>query len=162
LALAPDGRALARGAADGTRRLWDKSTGQERAVLCGHTQVVEALAFSPDGRTLATGDRHGIVKLWDLATLTERATLVASDEEGFRDEVSALAFAPHDGRLAVAVGRVVQLWEVASGRLTACLRGHEGKVICLAFAPDGTRLASGSYDKKVRLWNVAGHRPTPR
>jgi WD40 repeat protein len=104
---------------------------------------------------LATGDHHGVVKLWDLATLTERATLVASDDEGFRDEVSALAFAPHDGILAVAVGRVVQLWDVASGRLTACLTGHEGKVICLAFAPDGTRLASGSYDRTVRLWDVA-------
>jgi WD40 repeat protein len=120
------------------------------------------MAFSPDGRTLAIGDYHSVVKLWDLATLTERATLTASDDEGIRDEVSALAFAPHDGILAVAVGRVVQLWDVASGRRTACLTGHEGKVICLAFAPDGKRLASGSYDKTMRLWDVAGYRPTPR
>ena len=162
LAFAPDGSALARGAAGGTIRLWDKSTGQERAVLRGHTHVVKALASSPDGRTLATGDHHGIVNLWDLATLTERATLAASEDEGFRDEVSALAFAPHDGILAVAIGRVVQLWDVTTGRLTACLTGHEGKVICLAFAPDGTRLASGSYDKTVRLWDVAGYRPPPR
>jgi WD40 repeat protein len=162
LAFAPDGSTLALGAVGGTIRLWDASTGQERAVLCGHTQVVEAVAFSPDGRTMATGDHHGVVKLWDLATLSERATLAASEDEGLRDEVSALAFAPHGGILAVAVGRVVQLWDVASGSLTACLRGHEGKVICLAFSPDGTRLASGSYDRMVRLWDVAGYRPPPR
>jgi WD40 repeat protein len=159
LAFAPDGRVLARGAADCTIRLWDASTGQERAILCGHTHFVVAVAFSPDGRTLATGDHHGVVKLWDLATLTERATLAASKDEGFRDEVSALAFAPHDGILAVAVGRVVQLWDVATGRLKACLTGHEGKVKCLAFSPDGTRLASGSYDRTVRLWDVARYRP---
>jgi WD40 repeat protein len=162
LAFAPDGTALARGVAGGTIRLWDKSTGQERAVLCGHTHHVVALAFSPDGQSLATGDHHGVVKLWDLATLTERATLEASADEGFRDEVSALAFAPHDGILAVAVGRVVQLWDVATGRLTACLTGHGGKVICLAFAPDGARLASGSYDRMVRLWDVTRYRPPPR
>jgi WD40 repeat protein len=116
------------------------------------------MAFSPDGRTLASGDHHGVVKLWDLATLTERATLAASEDEGFRDEVSALAFAPHDGILAVAVGRVVQLWDVARASRLTSLAGHEGKVKCLAYAPDGTRLASGSYDKTVRLWDVTRYR----
>jgi eukaryotic-like serine/threonine-protein kinase len=35
------------------------------------------------------------------------------------------------------------------------LRGHEGKVYALAFSPDG-RLASGSADRTVRLWDTEG------
>ena len=43
----------------------------------------------------------------------------------------------------------------ADGRqlaLAATLSGHMGAVYTVAFAPTGQLLASGSYDKSVRLW----------
>jgi WD40 repeat protein len=36
----------------------------------------------------------------------------------------------------------------------ACLRGHEDTVTSLSFSHDGRRLASGSDDGKVRIWDV--------
>jgi WD40 repeat protein len=36
------------------------------------------------------------------------------------------------------------------------LKGHSFGVNSVAFAPDGERLASGSYDNRVRLWDVEG------
>ncbi|KAJ7143935.1 WD40-repeat-containing domain protein [Mycena epipterygia] len=35
------------------------------------------------------------------------------------------------------------------------LTGHSNRVRCVAFAQDGTRLASGSDDKTIRVWNVS-------
>src|SRR5262249_20226155 len=101
----------------------------------------------------------GVVKLWDVATKTEQVTLGAVKDEDFLNEVSALAFSSDGRTLAVAVDRVVRLWDVGTGSLVARLEGHEGKVKCLAFSPDGTRLAPGAYDQMVRLWDVARHRP---
>jgi WD40 repeat protein len=73
--------------------------------------------------------------------------------------VAAVVFSPDGRTLAAADDRAVQLWDVATGKRMARLEGHEGKVKCLAYAPDGKCLASGSYDRTVRLWDVAGHPP---
>lgn len=35
------------------------------------------------------------------------------------------------------------------------LQGHAAAVYCLAFAPTGILLASGSFDNSIRLWDLA-------
>jgi len=39
--------------------------------------------------------------------------------------------------------------------LEQTLEGHSGRVNSVAFSADGSRLASGSLDSTVRVWNVA-------
>jgi Tol biopolymer transport system component len=42
---------------------------------------------------------------------------------------------------------------------SAALRGHQDSVLAVAWSPDGQRLASGSRDSTLRLWDV--HEPGP-
>ena len=46
----------------------DAITGSQMAVLSGHTDWVQSVAFSSDGRSLASGSHEKTVKLWDVQT----------------------------------------------------------------------------------------------
>ena len=60
-------------------KLWDLATGQEKASLLGHTDLVLALAYSPDGTMLASAGFGGAIKLWDVGPEVVLPTLSISD-----------------------------------------------------------------------------------
>jgi hypothetical protein len=53
-------------------------------------------------------------------------------------------------------GGTVRVLETASGKERARFTGHGGDVTSLAFTPDGRRLASGSRDTTILVWDVTG------
>jgi hypothetical protein len=66
-----------------------------------------------------------------------------------------LTFSPDGRLLATSDGAVTHLWEVATGKEIRSFRGHRGDILSLAFAADGRRLATGSIDTTVLLWDLA-------
>jgi WD40 repeat protein len=143
LAWFPNGTLVSAGQ-DGTVRLWQAKSGKLLRTLPINTPN---LACSPDGRTLAY-HRQARVVLRDLKTGAER-TLAGPPALGV-----ALAFSPDGKLLARAAALEVHVWQVASGKLWQRLTGHTAGVIALAFSPDSQRLASGSHDRTLRVWEV--------
>jgi WD40 repeat protein len=48
----------------------------------------------------------------------------------------------------------VKVWDSQTGKLERGFRGHKGLVSSLAFSPDSRRLASGSRDSTVKVWDM--------
>jgi WD40 repeat protein len=96
----------------GEVRLWEAQSGKELAVLHGHTDEIECVAFSADGKRLATGSKDMTAKVWDLAQAKDVQTL-----KGHTAAVLAVAFNKDGTRLATAgEDGTVRVWDVAGGK----------------------------------------------
>ncbi len=154
----PDGRFVAMGVGAEVR-LWDAANGTRLRVFTHKStrSGVNQVAFAPDSAVFASVALDSVI-LWDVARGKAIRTLKLDDPERlFRH----LAFGPDGALLAVATMRnarvpesQVLLWEVATGQVVATLTGYLGAVTSVAFAPDGTLLASAATDGTVRLWGV--------
>jgi WD40 repeat protein/serine/threonine protein kinase len=52
------------------------------------------------------------------------------------------------------------LYDVATGRLEAVLRGHSAQVSSVAYRPDGKQVATCADDQTIRLWDAATGKQT--
>lgn len=124
------------------------ASGQE---LRGHGGPVRAVAVSGDGQIAMTGSFDQSAILWKLAGGTADAVL--RFHQGAVNAVVAIAglgFATgaEDGRIA--------LWRGNAAEPAQVIEGHKGPVAALAISPDGSRLASASWDETVRVTSLGG------
>jgi U3 small nucleolar RNA-associated protein 12 len=76
-------------------------------------------------------------------------------ETGHRAEVTCIIRSPQADTFAVGYSDgSIRLWNASAGSVTTVLNGHKKMVTALAFDSTGTRLASGSQDTDLIIWDV--------
>ncbi len=144
---------------------------QEERTLIGHTGDVLSAKFTPDGKRIMSCAKDGSVRFWDVPSGQQLfATPILGPYGG--NQMAGAVLSP-DGKYFVTLysgffwivdsrdnkqltytDRVVRLWEAATGKQLAVLRGHTDRVITAAFSGDSSRLVTASDDTTVRVWAI--------
>lgn len=122
---------------------------------------ISVVAVSPDGRLVFTAD--GVEGRAVLSTAGSQHVLGRLNLGG---AVARAAFSPCSGRIAVVVGRLVQVWRLPGAQrkewmafelaATMAAAGAADTVSCLEWSPCGRYIATGSPDMVVRVLAVDG------
>ncbi len=152
---APDGRTFATAGQDGTARIWDADTGQERLVLRGHEDEVDWVSFDPSGTRLVTAGDDATVRIWSASDGMALKVLDVLPTPTVNAQ-----FTP-DGRDVIAAGRdsTVVRWDAETGRRRATYRAahnrDENWVETMAISPQGTTIALAGRDAGVQFFDLS-------
>jgi WD40 repeat protein len=71
------------------------------------------------------------------------------------NEANSAAFSPDGSRIVTASwDMTARIWDAATGKEIAVLRGHDDGVNSAAFSPDGSHIVTASWDKTARIWDT--------
>jgi WD40 repeat protein len=156
-AISPDGTRVAVsvrvgvGVTRNTVTLRDAATGRPQAEFdFDPADPLLQLAFSADGTKLLARYLDRVVKVFDAATGQPAGELVHPG----RPYITGMAVHPN-GTLACSRNNgAVCFWNLTKGELVRTLDWKLGKLVSVAFAPDGNLGAAGTEDGQVVVWDV--------
>jgi WD40 repeat protein len=174
VAFSPGGKWLATSSKDRTVKVLHGETGKLFTTFNGHRRQlaphvgqfeVYAVQFDSSGMAYSVGGGSA-VRVWHPVKTQDENGSAADMEERFKNvgHTRYLEYAAGKPTFSLAVGegqvfsaggdKVVRQHDAASGKLIREYSGHADWIYSCAIHSGSDRLASGSFDGEVRVWNT--------
>jgi WD40 repeat protein len=146
---------LASAGTDGTVRIWDPQTGEQRTMMEGHHGVVNGVCpVTVAGKELlASAGGDGTVRIWDPQTGRQR-TMIEGDGSVLWS-VCPITIAGRELLAGASENGTVRIWDPQTGQHRTTMEGHRGGVwfVCPVIVAGKELLASAGRDGTVRIWD---------
>lgn len=147
VAFSADGSNIVSASRDKTVRIFDTTTGELETTYTGHTEPVFAAAFNIDPQHALSGGRDKKIHIWEIKD-GKKSSDLAIDAEIQRAIVST-------NGIFVAADKQIRQFSADTKRETIrTYSGHADLIYSLALHDASARLASGSFDGELRIWNI--------
>jgi len=162
LAFSHSGELLASASRDKSARIYDTETGEMEHSYLGHGDFVFGIAFAADDQRIFSCGRDKKVHVWTMDETGKGKGKGKNKDKDKAGEISGF-----DGevlKLIVTSNAVFTCSTDQTARehsldktpqLLRTFAGHGDVVYALAFDEKSQRLATGSFDGKVRVWNAS-------
>jgi WD40 repeat protein len=149
VAYSADGTKLGTASRDKTSKVFDAAKGESLVTYPGYGDQAYGIAFSPDGKQAYTSGRARSIHVWNLEN-GERAHEIG----GFGHEVYKLRRVG-DRLYAASADKTARRYKLDDRSQEQTYQGHGEWIYSLAVCEATSRLATGSFDGEVRIWNTA-------
>jgi WD40 repeat protein/transcriptional regulator with XRE-family HTH domain len=150
VAFSPDGTQLVTVSWDHTARVWDLTLARESLFIPVGQPWSLRPSYSPDGTQILTDyPAENAAKVWDATSGKELLSLT-----GDGDSISLTGYHP-DGSLVAGISdKTILIFDAKTGKQRFTLTGHTDAITSINFSPDGARLASGSGNGEIIIWDL--------
>jgi hypothetical protein len=147
---ATDSETFASASWDKTVCVWKRETGQLALGPLQAGSQTFSVSYSPDGTKLAAGTHEHII-VWNTETGDE---LLKIEQRAWR-----VAFTPDGRRLVSGNFQNIRISDATTGDIIKEFDAQTQTCQSLAIAPNGTKLATTSWDKTTRFFDLTTFEP---
>ena len=144
---------LSANSGENTIKIWDTTKGINIHSLEGHNSDVNSVKWSNDSQLFASCGLDKTVRFWDIREHKNINILSAIKYADIND----IAVFSKNNSTIVAVGHVdglMTIWDYAKQCVIKEIYEHNEQIRSVAFSPDGKYLLSGSFDNKIKIYDI--------
>ena len=138
---------------ESTIKIWDTIKGMNIVCLEGHNSDVNSVKWSNDSQLFASCGLDKTVRFWDIREYKNTNILSAIQYADIND----ISIFSKSNNTIIAVGHtdgLVTIWDYSKQCVIREIYEHNEEVRSVSFSPDGKYLLSGSFDSKIKIYDI--------
>lgn len=155
VAWSADGTRLASASRDKTSKVFDSTSGDSLVTFNGHGQPVYGVGFQADGKIVVSSGSDKQIRTWNVADAKQVKAI-----GGFGNEVFRIVITPEGNVYSCSADKNARVHQISDGKALKTFAGHSDWVYSITVHADTKRVAAGSYNGEVRIWDLEDGKET--